>query len=658
MPIAVPSTNVSGPFSRLNIEGSLTTGTSTTTADGDAGGNYIVDASLIGSPDYFTAPIPKTIQILPPQQGYWKESAVVAFDNTTGKITVSPAYGVQIKAGTGYRALNTPGGSGGGGGGSAVPKLYVGDLVVSVDTVDANDVVITGSLTVNAGVAYATNGTLQVKGDINLQANSMLSSLDLTYGGNFNAAVDGVVVVTVGDQIGSGAFTLGGGTSGNVTVSGIFTTGVFTDAIGSGLVAGSGNIINGNYNENGFSIFNGPLTINQSLEIANGGTMNVTGALTVSGGGIDSGDGCTLFTRGKTYVNGDLTNTTGYMEIFGNLEGCGAINQTGLGGLINIYGNTQIAADLTNSGTGAINITGNTQVGTHVVNTGGGTITTAGKFDINGDSSGAGEGYFDNTGGGNVLIGGDMFTTGYVTNDTAHFFILGGLRTAYSSVTNGAGVMIIDGYCYSFGNILNNGAFDIYGNTTVSSGGIINKGIFNCTNLSCTGFDGIGGISFTAYGDVLVTGDWINDTCNSVIYGVARIYGDITTSTGTLTYHGVYPESEVNTTAVLGTPTDIINLAQIAGFHYYVDKLRLKFNDPGIGNDVIVSLWENIDGTPTVTDTFTVTTAGTNPYTSYYSLMDMFGLQMLAGDFLEVTVQQEVAGGPTVCAGSFSSRSA
>lgn len=117
------------------------------------------------------------------------------------------------------------------------------------------------------------------------------------------------------------------------------------------------------------------------------------------------------------------------------------------------------------------------------------------------------------------------------------------------------------------------------------------------------------------------------------------------------------PDQPVNITAILASETNVFDLVT-AGYNYTVEKLRLKSADPGGGNDVIVRLYENVNGVLTVVDSFTITTAGTNPFTGYYSIMDMFGLQYLTGGEVKVTVQQEVGGGPTAITGEYNYRSA
>jgi hypothetical protein len=137
------------------------------------------------------------------------------------------------------------------------------------------------------------------------------------------------------------------------------------------------------------------------------------------------------------------------------------------------------------------------------------------------------------------------------------------------------------------------------------------------------------------------------------VYGGVKITNN---GTSTLNDYTNKPKAEVsvNTTAVLASETDIINLAT-SGFHYTVDKLRLKSDDPGGGNSVLVRLYELVNAVSTEVDNFTIDSAN---YTSFFSLMDMFGLQYLAGDNLRVSVEQLVAGGPTAITGSYTYRSA
>lgn len=110
-------------------------------------------------------------------------------------------------------------------------------------------------------------------------------------------------------------------------------------------------------------------------------------------------------------------------------------------------------------------------------------------------------------------------------------------------------------------------------------------------------------------------------------------------------------ETAVDITAINAGETNVFNLAT-ASTHYNVDKLRLKSADPG-ANNVTVRLYELINGVSTQVDSFDITTL---TFASYFSLMDMFGIDHLTGDNLKVTVQA-TAGGPYTVTGSYAVRS-
>jgi hypothetical protein len=102
---------------------------------------------------------------------------------------------------------------------------------------------------------------------------------------------------------------------------------------------------------------------------------------------------------------------------------------------------------------------------------------------------------------------------------------------------------------------------------------------------------------------------------------------------------GVFHEQAdtlVTVNAVSGSETNIFNLV-VADTRYLVRSLRLKAVDPGV-DTITVRLYELINDVLTAVDTFAITTAN---YTTYHSLMDMFGLPHLAGDNLKVTVQTD-----------------
>jgi hypothetical protein len=163
-------------------------------------------------------------------------------------------------------------------------------------------------------------------------------------------------------------------------------------------------------------------------------------------------------------------------------------------------------------------------------------------------------------------------------------------------------------------------------------------------------------------GVINIEGDlWTASVTNNrtvAVTGIAHIYGAIV-NTDTLTYHGVYPEVAVNTTAINAGETDVLNLALTAGFHWTVDDLVLKSADPG-ANKVYVKLNKLVNG---VLTTINLTTADPNGFeinnlnfNQYWSLNDMFGRDILAGDNIQITVKAS-AGGPYAVTGSYAHHS-
>lgn len=147
----------------------------------------------------------------------------------------------------------------------------------------------------------------------------------------------------------------------------------------------------------------------------------------------------------------------------------------------------------------------------------------------------------------------------------------------------------------------------------------------------------------------------IDPTCTA---GVIQVYGDvkiINNSGGTVVNDFTNkPKAEVavNINAINASETNFLNLAT-AGFHYTIDKIRLKCADPG-ENTVTVRLYELVNGVSTLVDSFDIATAN---FATYHSVMDMFGVNSLAGDNLKITVQAS-AEGPYAVTGSYAYRSA
>jgi len=107
-------------------------------------------------------------------------------------------------------------------------------------------------------------------------------------------------------------------------------------------------------------------------------------------------------------------------------------------------------------------------------------------------------------------------------------------------------------------------------------------------------------------------------------------------------------DTAVNINAILASETDVFDL-NVAGTRYIIRNLRLKCANPG-ADTVTVRLRELVNNVSTIVATFDITAAN---FATYFSLMDMFGVQYLAGDDLQVTVQASAAG-PYAVTGQYS----
>jgi len=284
----------------------------------------------------------------------------------------------------------------------------------------------------------------------------------------------------------------------------------------------------------------------------------------------------------------------GALVINGNVHCSGSYIDDASGGVAGFNGNVTIAQGLTHNG-GTITVYGNLQIGKELSQVSGG-MTVFGNLQVAEELTISGGTYFD------------------VFGDCSSW--------TFTAAVDGISI-VIDGNCSVA--------------TTFSLGG------------------GTSGIT-TVSGNLTVAGNvTLSSGASVTVSGYAYLFGTITNS-GTLTYHGVYPETAVNISAVSTGATDVINLAAVSGYHYTVNKLRLKCADPG-ANTVTVTLQELINGVLTVVDSFIIIgSLGVNPnYQNYFSLMDMFGLPELFGDQLEVSV--ESSAGTYTVTGSYSYRS-
>jgi hypothetical protein len=90
-------------------------------------------------------------------------------------------------------------------------------------------------------------------------------------------------------------------------------------------------------------------------------------------------------------------------------------------------------------------------------------------------------------------------------------------------------------------------------------------------------------------------------------------------------------------------------VSAVTSLHSSIDKLRIKSVDPTGAETVTVKLYELINSTLVLVSSWVIDTSN---YTTFFSLMDMFGVDQLSGDDLEVTVLYSAAG-PKAVTGSY-----
>lgn len=101
--------------------------------------------------------------------------------------------------------------------------------------------------------------------------------------------------------------------------------------------------------------------------------------------------------------------------------------------------------------------------------------------------------------------------------------------------------------------------------------------------------------------------------------------------------------------SIAAAETFIVTLTT-ADTRYILRNLRVKSPDPGAGNTITVTLYELINSAEVAVDTFVISQAN---FTTYFSLMDMFGLPHIAGDSIRVSLTGLLAG-PIVVTGQYS----
>lgn len=92
-------------------------------------------------------------------------------------------------------------------------------------------------------------------------------------------------------------------------------------------------------------------------------------------------------------------------------------------------------------------------------------------------------------------------------------------------------------------------------------------------------------------------------------------------------------EVDVSITAISTSETTFLDLST-SGKHYILDDVTLKCSDPG-SDTVSVRLYKSVNGTLANIKTKVIAT----PASVYYSIADLFGGSIIAGDSIRITVQ-------------------
>lgn len=466
--------------------------------------------------------------------------------------------------------------------------------------------------------------------------------LDLVGSSQYNLVVSpGIVVEFTGDVVAKDITN----TTGNVIVNGNLKAEDVTTTTGDIDVYGDSQLN---------SISNGTGTVTFWGKCFSYTMVNVNGFVYVYGtctvpNGITNTSG-TISVQGNL-VASDITNATGVIYVFGTTQVSGNIQNTGAG-TIDLNISVWVGGGFTNA-TGAIIVQGNTQVITGSVTNGAlGTFYIYGNLEVDsGDCA--------NTTG-NMYVSGDVqLGSGNLTNTTGALEIGGSVKIGDNGVlTNTSGTIEIWKKCSVYQYIANAGAgiiriggdCDCYylsnsiGTVTLFGGLYAPSGyISNGTTTTTVWGDVVVDHLINGAGTIDINGSLQSNRNNPALDNIANILGTITVTgiaqihgvinnTGTFTYKGLQPETAVNVTAIVAG-VDVLNLAAAAGTHYIVSKLRLKCADPGV-DTVTIRLYERVNGALTLVATNTIDTTKAG---YYFSLADMFGVNQLVGDNLQVT---------------------
>ncbi len=424
------------------------------------------------------------------------------------------------------------------------------------------DIFVRDTFTVSGAATVLVSGKVETGGTLTNVGTTFLGSLNCQ-GELINT---GAVSITIrGDCYVYGGIT---NTTGIITIIGnchvarlITTTGAVT--------------VGGNFFSTGELTASGAATVIIYGKAEVGGVLTNVGTMTL--GSLEAHEALvntgavSLTIKGEAFVEGNITNTTGTIDVYGNLITTGAMTNTTAvitinknfeaygftqnnTGTLTVYGSIKLV-ELTNSNAGGtVSVLGDAVISSAIVNVGG---ITFGSLDA--------KSTINNTGAVEIIIKGDCFVVGAVTNTTGIITVYGNCRLS-ATISTTTGDITVDGDFISDSTVTSTGTGDfiIKGNAKIAS---------NVVNNS--------GGTITISGDCFVGGTISNNNAGSTfaVTGLSTLMNTVTNA-GTLTINKTHEEgNSFRGSVTAATSVTSFSDVKLAGF----------------GNDFFVNWWVTCD---------------------------------------------------------------